>query len=90
MFSALLQLIHRWSPRDYERAFVREVRVRHREPRSRRSERLLAAGWLLIAIKTWAMFWLASRYALPFDPWWIVGPTLFAAAACTWIYLRRD
>ena len=90
MFSNLLQLFHRRLPAEYDRAFVKEVRVRRRVPRSRRSELLLAFCWLLIAVKSWAMFWLVDRYTMPFDAWWIVGPTLLAAIVCTWIYLRRE
>jgi hypothetical protein len=90
MFANLFQhLLRRGSP-EYERAFVQEVRIRRRPARSRRSEQLLLAGWLLIAIKTLTMFWMVDRYRMPFDAWWIVGPTLVAAAICTWIYLRRE
>lgn len=90
MFANLFQLLHRRVSPDDDRAFVREVHVRRRVPRSRLSELLLALGWLLIAVKSVAMFWLVGRYDMPFNAWWIVGPTLLAAAVCTWIYWRRD
>lgn len=90
MFTQLIHLLHRQPPPEYDRAFIQEVRVRRRMPRNFRSEALLAVGWLLIALKSWAMFRLVDHYAMPFDAWWIVGPTLLAAVICTWIYLRRD
>lgn len=90
MFANLIQLLQGRSSLDYDRAFVKDVRIRQRTSRSRRSELLLAVGWLLIGFKTWAMFWLVDEYAMPFNAWWIVGPTLLAAAVCTWIYWRRD
>ena len=90
MFANLLRLLHREPGNDYNQAFVREIRVRRRASRSRRSELLLGAGWALIAIKTVAMFWLVDTYSMPFNAWWIVAPTLLAAAICTWIYLRRE
>jgi len=89
MFANLLQLLHRRLSPDDDRAFVRDVHVRRRVPRNPRSEALLIGGWILIAFKSVAMFWLVDRYTMPFDAWWIVGPTLLAAAVCTWIYLRR-
>jgi hypothetical protein len=90
MFANLLHHLLRRGSHEYDRAFVQEVRVHHRPPRSRRSEALLIACWLLIALKTWAMFWMVDHFRMPFDAWWIVAPTLLAAAICTWIYLRRE
>ncbi len=90
MFANLLQLFQRREPASYERAFIKEVRIRRRVARNRRSEQLLAAGWLLIALKTWAMFWMVDAYHMPFNAWWIVAPTLVAAAVCTWVYVRRE
>ena len=50
MFANLLQLFQRREPGSYERAFIKEVRIRRRVARNRRSEQLLAAGWVLIAL----------------------------------------
>ncbi len=75
---------------NYERAFVEEVRaVVPREPRSRRSERIIAAGWVLIGLKCWGVWWLVQTYQVPFSAWWINGPTLAFAALITFVYLRR-
>lgn len=81
------------SPQDREaneRAFIREVTVKRRLRRNRRSEVLLVAGWGLILLKCAGTFWLVDHYRMPFNPWWVVGPTLAAAALCTWVYLRRN
>ena len=61
-----------------------------REPRSRRSELVLIVGWLLVFAKIAAVRWACRAYAVPIDPWWIIGPTLLFAALCTWLYVRRD
>lgn len=90
MFANLLPQRPRPHPGAIDRAFVREVRIPRRSGRNRASEALLAAGWLLILGKCAGTFWVVQRYAMPINAWWIVAPSLAAAAACTWIYLRRD
>jgi hypothetical protein len=89
----LLQLFSRRATReDYERAFVREVRpVVPRVARSRRSERVLLAGWALIALKCWAVWWLLQRFEGRFElsAWWVNAPTLAAATLVTFVYFRR-
>lgn len=90
MFHHLTSAFRSPSPQDANGAFVADVQVKRIEPRSRRAERLLLVGWLLIALKCWATFWVVHHYAMPFNPWWIVAPTVAAAAACTWIYVRRN
>jgi hypothetical protein len=90
MFANFLLRLRNLSPRAAEDPFVREIRIMRPVPRSRRSEMLLLVGWLLIALKTWGTFWIVQRYQMPFNPWWIVAPTLAAAAVCTWIYWRRN
>jgi hypothetical protein len=27
---------------------------------------------------------------VPFNPWWLIGPTVAFASLCTWLYWRRD
>ena len=91
MFANLLQLIAR-RPRTgaYNLAFVSEVRVATaRESRSRRSEWLLAICWALIGLKCWGTWWLVEAYRMPFSAWWIIAPTIGAAAVCTGLYLLR-
>jgi hypothetical protein len=91
MFANLIQLITGRRPhQDYDLAFVREVNVpAPREARSRRSEVLLAIGWVLIAAKWIAVSWLISRYHVPIHPAWIIAPTILFAGVCTAIYIRR-
>lgn len=90
MFTNLLLRLRHLSPRAAEDPFVREVNVTRPVPRSRRSEWLLVIGWFLISLKCWATFWAVEHYAMPINAWWIVAPSLAAAAICTWIYWRRN
>lgn len=90
MFANLLLRLRNLPPRASEEAFVREVTVVRPIPRNRRSELLLVIGWFLIGIKCWVTFWAVDRYDMPINAWWIVAPTLVAAAVCTWIYRRRN
>ena len=90
MFANLLLRLRNLSPHVADDPFVRDVRVSHPIARNRRSELLIVGGWGLIGLKCWGTFWVVQRYAMPFDPWWIVAPTIAAAAVCTWIYWRRN
>ena len=90
MFANFLLRLRNISPHLADHPFVREVRVTRPIRRNRRSEVLLIVGWLLIALKCWATFWMVAHYRMPFNSWWIVAPTLGAAAICTWIYWRRN
>jgi hypothetical protein len=90
MFANLLPFRRRQTPR-HDTAFVRDVSVKRRPiGRNRRSERLLAVGWVLILLKCWGTIWAVDHYAMPINAWWIVFPTLVAAALCTWMYWRRN
>lgn len=91
MLANLLHFFHRRrAAEEYDNAFVRSVEVRPpRGPRNRKSERVLVAGWILIALKCVAVAWSIRAYAIPVNPWWIIAPTLLAAGVCTWIYIRR-
>jgi len=90
MFADLVRLISRRPPADYERSFVREVRVSHKAPRNRRVERVIALCWVLIVIKSLAVLWLFDRYHVPVNPLWVIAPTFIFAALCTAVYLLRD
>ncbi len=91
MLANLLHFLNRRrAAEDYNHAFIKGVEVlRPQSARSRRSEAVLLAGWVLIAVKCWGVWWLIARYRMPVDPWWIIAPTVAAAAVCTWLYLRR-
>ncbi len=86
MFANLLQLISRRPPPDDERGFVREVSLASRPPRSRRTQWLLLAGWLLIAAKSWLVVWAVDHYHVPVNPMWVIVPTVIFAAVCTVVY----
>ena len=91
MFTNLLQLITRTPPaEDYDVAFVKDISVQSPTVRDPRTLRVLLAGWILIAGKCWLITWLIHRYHVPFDPLWIVGPTVLFALLCTFVYYRRD
>ena len=90
MLADLVRLISRRPPAGYERSFVREVSVQHRAPRNRRVERVIAACWVLIIIKSIAVVWLFDRYLIQVNPLWVIAPTIIFAALCTVVYLLRD
>lgn len=91
MFTSLQQLLGgRAAPGSELDAFVESVGPKVvPEPRSRRSEWVLAIGWILIAIKCLAVWWVIRAYAVPVHPGWVIFPTIGAAAVCTWLYWRR-
>lgn len=92
MFAPLFRFLHRApDPAEADRAFIAEVRVqKEREPRSQRSEVVLAIGWALILAKCGCVQWACSAYAVPINPWWVIAPSLLFALICTWVYWRRD
>ncbi len=71
---------------------MQSLRVTHpREPRSRRSERVLIIGWVLILLKSAAIWWTCHTYPeVRVNPWWVIAPTLAFASLCTLLYWRRD
>lgn len=89
MFSNFLQLISRRMPPDYERGFVEEVRIRHVR-RNRRIERLFVICWIVIAVKCAVVVWACRHYHIPFNPLWVIVPTIVFAALATAIYFWRD
>jgi hypothetical protein len=90
MFADLLRLIHRRPPEDYERGFVRAVKVTRKPPRNRQVERFIGICWILIVIKSCAVVWLFDRYHVPVNAAWIIVPTVIFAGLITALYLLRD
>ena len=43
----------------------------------------LGVGWLVIVAKCFLVAWAIPHYAVPVDPWIVIGPTLFFAAVVT-------
>jgi hypothetical protein len=52
----------------------------------RRMDNLIRFFWALIAVKCWAVVWLVDRYNVPFNPMWVVTPTVLFAALATAVY----
>ena len=76
-----------YRPAENDPSFVQGIRP-SRTPRGNpRVARLIAIGWVLIAIKSVVVWWACSHYALPFHPLWIIAPTVAFAALCTGVYL---
>jgi hypothetical protein len=90
MFADFVRLICRRRPTDYERGFVRSVKVSEKPPRNRRIERFIYVCWGIILLKSAAVFWLFDHYHVPVNPMWVVAPTLIFATLCTVVYLLRD
>ncbi len=86
VFANLLRLITGRPPSGYERDFIQEVRVTRRAPRPARAARRLLLGWVLIALKCWAVFWAVGRYHVPVNPLWVTVPTVIFAGVCTAIF----
>jgi hypothetical protein len=90
MFADLVRLINRRTSADYERGFVRDVRVRRKAPRNPKVERLFAICWVVILIKSFVVIWLFDRYHVPVNALWVIAPTIVFAALCSAVYLLRD
>jgi hypothetical protein len=61
--------------------------ARHR----RRVETLINFCWGLIVLKCFAVVWVVNRYAMPFNPLWVIAPTVvFAFLATSLYYWLRD
>ena len=90
VFANLAQLITgRPAPGGEAAAFVEDVRVRHREPRNPRVERLICWCWMLIAVKHVAVIWAVWHYHVPFHQLWINFPTWLLGVLATAIYYGR-
>jgi hypothetical protein len=90
MFANLVALISGKPPPELEhRAFVEEVRVRDRERRNPRVERLILICWILIAVKHVLVIWACHRYPVPFHQLWVNFPTWLLGVLATAIYYAR-
>ena len=90
MFSNLLRLGRRRSLGQYDRGFLQEAKKAPKSPRNLRVERILEAGWAVIALKSVAVLWLFSHYHVQVNPFWVIGPTIAFGALCTLVYILRD
>lgn len=69
--------------------FITDVDIRERERRSRTVERVLLVGWGVIGAKAAFAYWADKTYGLPFDPGWLVWPSVAFALLCTGVYFWR-
>jgi hypothetical protein len=64
-----------------------ERRMRHR----RRVEVLIYICWGLIVLKSFVVVWAVNYFTMPFNPMWVIGPTVtFAFVATAAYYWLRD
>jgi|CZKI01.1.fsa_nt_gi hypothetical protein len=64
-----------------------ERRMRHR----RRVEVLIYFCWGLIVLKSFVVVWAVNHFAMPFNPMWVIAPTVtFAFVATAAYYWLRD
>jgi hypothetical protein len=89
-FANLLGLGSRKARPEYEKSFVESVRIREGVTRNRRTERLLVFGWIFVLLKCAAVAWAVHHYRMPFNPLWVIAPTLSFAALVTAVYVWRD
>ncbi|HXQ79872.1 MAG TPA: hypothetical protein VN775_01080 [Opitutaceae bacterium] len=73
---------------DDEAGLTDEERLmRHR----RRVEVLIYFCWGLIVLKSFVVVWAVNHYAMPFNPMWVIAPTVtFAFVATSAYYWLRD
>jgi hypothetical protein len=81
-------LIRRWLRLHGDEGLTEEERfARHRW----RVERLIYACWGLIILKSVFVVWAVGHYAIPFNPLWVIAPTVaFALLATGLYYWLRD
>ncbi len=81
-------IFRRWLRLHGEETLTEEERLaRHRW----RVERLIYVCWGLIVLKSLFIVWAVGRYAIPFNPLWIIAPTIaFALLATSLYFWLRD
>lgn len=90
MISELIRLITGRTEPEAETDFVEEVHLKERRQPSRKVERLILIGWLIIVSKCFVVAWAIERYSIPIHPGYVIVPTLFMAAICTALYYWKD
>ena len=90
MFTRLTQIFGSPRSSDYDREFIREVKIQRPIKRSAKSGFFLLGAWVLIFLKCWAVIWAIERYHIPVHPLWITVPTLVFGGLCTVLYLRGE
>jgi hypothetical protein len=71
------------APETGQPAFIQDVRVTQLPVRDPRVVRLLAVGWVLIAVKHVAIIWAVWHYRVPLHQLWINFPTWLLGVLAT-------
>jgi len=90
MFTRLIQIFGSPRTSDYDREFIREVKIQRPLTRSPKSGFFLCGAWALIGLKCWAVIWAIERYHIPVHPLWITLPTLLFGGICTALYFKGE
>ena len=59
-------------------------------PSSPRVRVVMAAAWVLIAVKCALVWWAVGHWHMPFHPLWIVAPTLAFAGLATTLWVTSN
>jgi len=54
--------------------------------RRARMDMVIGLCWGLIVLKTFAVVWIVNHYNMPFNPMWVVAPTVSMAFVATSLY----
>lgn len=76
------RLLHR-APGSGEQAAVETDPIARRR---RRVKLVILLCWAIILVKCFGVVWVVHRYGLPFNPMWVIGPTVAFAALATAVY----
>ncbi len=55
--------------------------------RRRHVRNVILFCWALILLKSVAVLWAVAHYHLPFNPLWVIGPTVSFAALATLVFV---
>lgn len=90
MFTYLIELCTPRRNSEYERQFVREVKIKRPSAPRVKSLLFVISAWILIGLKCWAVIWAIKFYQIPVNPVWVTVPTLFFAGLSTALYFWGD
>jgi hypothetical protein len=90
VFTRLIEICTPRRDADYERQFVREVKIKRPSVNRVKSLTLVMGAWILIGLKCWAVIWAIGYYQIPVNPLWVTLPTLFFASLCTVLYFLGE
>ena len=55
--------------------------------RRRHVRNVIFVCWAVILVKSVAVVWVVGHYHLPFNPMWVIGPTVTFAALASFVFL---